>query len=70
MFVGLPLLLPYKNMGTSFGNRVNFAVAGSTAIRHMIHLRMIMKTSEVFLENELIFIICQVKRYSRESKQI
>ena len=32
MSAGLPLLPPYKNMGTGFGNGVNFAVAGSTAL--------------------------------------
>ena len=32
MAAGLPLLPPYKHMGTWFGNRVNFAVAGSTAL--------------------------------------
>ncbi|XP_047961359.1 acetylajmalan esterase-like [Salvia hispanica] len=32
MAVGLPLLPPYKHMGTWFGKGVNFAVAGSTAL--------------------------------------
>ncbi|KAL1534113.1 acetylajmaline esterase [Salvia divinorum] len=32
MAAGVPLLPPYKNMGTGFGHGVNFAVAGSTAL--------------------------------------